>query len=375
MNFLDRIMTFIKSLPWKKYGELALLPVGVLALGGKVICEKSKRNVKKLGNVAQTKVQGKISDATRKYHTVKKTWSDNGHFTLFFVPANGQNVTKKHVKRRHLKIAGVGIIAGLMLFAGSVGYFSHRYIQQQSEMDELKAFQKLKGSQELQIAALQKITEANQKKLAEISKLEDQIRESMKKNGMTPPPKTDASKYGGQGGDSEVPINKMDIMYLQKSNVNKEATAKAKTLQRMLDTIDYENERKNAAPNFYPTSGGVVTSGFGGRANPFNYSRRENHPGIDIAGDYGYPIYAAGSGYVVQSEWYYGYGNFIKIDHGYGYTTAYGHMSELIARPGERVKKGQLIGRMGSTGYSTGPHLHFELRKDGQLQNPATLWQ
>lgn len=374
MKSLNEILTSIKALPWRKYGETLMLPFGMLALGGKVACKKSGRTIKKVSDVVKTSAQGKLSAVTAKYHTIKKTWSDNGHFTLFFVPANGQNVTKKHVKRRHLKMAGVGIIAGLMLLAGSIGYFSHRYIQQQSEMDELKAFQKLRGSQELQIAALQKITEENQKRLAEISKLEEQIREAMKKNGMTPPPKTDASKYGGKGGDSEVPINKMDIMYLQKNNVNKEAAAKTKTLQRMLDTMDYEYERKTSAPNFFPTSGGTITSGFGGRANPFNYSRRENHPGIDIAGDYGYPIYAAGSGYVMQSEWYYGYGNYIKINHGYGYTTAYGHMSALLVSAGEKVKKGQLIGRMGSTGYSTGPHLHFELRKDGQLVNPATLW-
>lgn len=374
MKSLNEFMESVKTLPWKKVGELVLLPIGMLALGGKFVYETSKKLVLGLGELVRGNAQGKLSVMTEKCRTIKKTWSENGHFTLFFVPANGHNVTKKHVKRRHLKIAGVGIIAGLMLFAGSIGYFSHRYIQQQSEMKELKAFQKLKGSQELQIAALQKLTEENQKKLAEISKLEDKIRESMKKNGMTPPPKTDASQYGGQGGNSEVPINKMDIMYLQKSNVNKEATAKAKTLQSMLDTIDYEIGRKDAAPNYYPTSG-VVTSGFGGRANPFNYSRRENHAGIDIAGDYGYPIYAAGGGVVAQSEWYYGYGNYIRIEHGYGYRTCYGHMSELLVRAGERVKKGQLIGRMGSTGYSTGPHLHFELHKDGKLQDPAILWK
>lgn len=349
--------------------------LGIFAANGRVACEKSQRTIRKLSKVVKTNAQGKIAVVNSKYKAVRKIWSDNGHFTFFFVPANGQHVAKKHVKRRHIKAAGVCIIACLMVFAGSVGYFSHRYIEQKHEMNELKAFQKLKGSQEMQIAVLQKLTEENQKKLAEISKLEDQLREVMQKNGMTPPPKANISKYGGQGGDSEVPINKMDIMYLQKENINKEATVKVDTMRKMLNNLEYEIERKEAAPTFYPTSYGIITSGFGGRSNPFNYSRRENHPGIDIAGDYGNPIYAGASGYVMQAEWYYGYGKYIKIDHGYGYQTCYGHMSELLVHAGQRVKKGQLIGRMGSTGYSTGPHLHYEVFRNGERVNPAIMWQ
>ncbi len=98
------------------------------------------------------------------------------------------------------------------------------------------------------------------------------------------------------------------------------------------------------------------------------------HPGIDVGAPTGTPIYAADSGYIVQSGWSnVGYGNMILINHGNGYLTRYGHLSKLNVEIGESVKKGQLIGRVGSTGNSTGPHLHFEIIRGGTHRNPFGL--
>jgi murein DD-endopeptidase MepM/ murein hydrolase activator NlpD len=120
----------------------------------------------------------------------------------------------------------------------------------------------------------------------------------------------------------------------------------------------------------YPTIGGV-TSNFGWRTHPILGTERF-HSGIDFGADYGSLIYASAQGRVIYADWYGGYGNAIIIDHGNGITTLYAHCSELYVKDGEIVAKGQPISAVGSTGFSTGPHLHFELRANGEPIDPAT---
>ena len=112
------------------------------------------------------------------------------------------------------------------------------------------------------------------------------------------------------------------------------------------------------------------TSGFGVRSDPF-HAGAAMHPGIDLAGSYGTPIYATADGTVLRAGWNSGgYGNLVEVDHGRGITTRYGHMSAILVSAGQHVTRGQQIGRMGSTGRSTGNHLHYEVRIDGRAVNP-----
>ena len=112
------------------------------------------------------------------------------------------------------------------------------------------------------------------------------------------------------------------------------------------------------------------TSGFGVRSDPFRHGAAM-HPGIDLAGSYGTPIYATADGTVLRAGWNSGgYGNLVEVDHGRGITTRYGHMSAILVSPGQHVVRGQQVGRMGSTGRSTGNHLHYEVRIDGRAVNP-----
>ena len=114
---------------------------------------------------------------------------------------------------------------------------------------------------------------------------------------------------------------------------------------------------------------GQLSSSFGWRTHPvFGYERF--HGGMDFAADYGTPIYAAHDGVVIFAGWYGGYGNTIILDRGNGITTLYGHASQLYVEEGQRVKQGDAIGETGSTGLSTGPHLHFEVRQDGTPVDP-----
>ncbi|MDR7420926.1 MAG: peptidoglycan DD-metalloendopeptidase family protein [Armatimonadota bacterium] len=114
---------------------------------------------------------------------------------------------------------------------------------------------------------------------------------------------------------------------------------------------------------------GPLTSRFGYRLHPL-FGRRHFHAGIDIAAPRGAPVRAAAAGTVIFAGWYGGYGKLVVLDHGEGTSTLYGHLSAILVAAGARVARDQVIGRVGSTGYATGPHLHFEVRHDGRPVDP-----
>jgi murein DD-endopeptidase MepM/ murein hydrolase activator NlpD len=115
---------------------------------------------------------------------------------------------------------------------------------------------------------------------------------------------------------------------------------------------------------------GPVGSGFGFRSDPFT-GRGALHTGLDFPADVGTPIMAAAGGMVVNVEVHAGYGNLLEIDHGNGLVTRYAHCSKILVKPGDLVKRGQMVAQVGNTGRSTGPHLHFEVHVDSVPQNPA----
>lgn len=124
-----------------------------------------------------------------------------------------------------------------------------------------------------------------------------------------------------------------------------------------------------AIPSFVPVKAYSTTSTYGVRYDPFT-GNTAMHAGLDMAGTQGEPIYAAADGIVTTGGRSGAYGNLIELAHGKGLATRYGHLSAVLVHPGERIRQGQLIGRMGSTGRSTGTHLHYEIRIDGRAVNP-----
>lgn len=121
-------------------------------------------------------------------------------------------------------------------------------------------------------------------------------------------------------------------------------------------------------PSIWPTTGSI-SSGFGWRNAPME-GASETHQGIDIASNIGVPVVATADGKVVKSGWAAGYGNIVQIDHGNGIETIYGHNSQLVVTTDQSVKKGQLIAYVGSTGVSTGPHVHYEVRVNNSAVDP-----
>jgi len=138
------------------------------------------------------------------------------------------------------------------------------------------------------------------------------------------------------------------------------------SLQRLDGGVKASNRN---IPTGRPVEKLSLTSNFGVRSDPFNGGARM-HKGIDIPAPMGTPVYATADGIVSRAGWASGYGNLVQISHGGGIETRYGHMSKLIVAANSYVHRGQLIGLMGSTGRSTGSHLHYEVRVDGQAINP-----
>ena len=175
-------------------------------------------------------------------------------------------------------------------------------------------------------------------------------------------------------------------LYGKKKNVLDQVAGNEKDAEDAIDELEQESIdiasflRGIEGSAFYPVEGkfdhtfakplnGRISSGFGMRVHPILH-RRKMHTGIDIAASTGTPIKASGGGQVVFSGWKNGYGKTIIIDHGSGLATLYAHCSQLLAPNGDYVKEGQVIAKVGSTGFSTGPHCHFEIRKNGDPKDP-----
>jgi len=177
-----------------------------------------------------------------------------------------------------------------------------------------------------------------------------------------------------QGGpapaDGAVPT--LRELRLALDTLRTDADAKAEGFD-LLESLWLERAARAARrPRQMPVSGGYDASGFGLRIDPFT-GRSARHEGVDFAAPTGTPIVAAAGGVVVAAEATHDYGNMIDIDHGDGLVTRYAHASQLLVRVGDLVKPGQEIAKVGSTGRSTGPHLHFEVHVNGVPANPKAF--
>lgn len=159
--------------------------------------------------------------------------------------------------------------------------------------------------------------------------------------------------------------------------LSKELAIQSKSLDDILKLADAKSDLLAAIPAIQPVRNEnlkQMASGFGYRTDPFTKARKM-HEGMDFTAKTGTPIYATGDGVVARADnTASGYGNHIVIRHGFGYETLYAHLSKYKARAGQRVKRGDVVGYVGSTGRSEGPHLHYEVHKDGKVVNPLNFY-
>lgn len=183
--------------------------------------------------------------------------------------------------------------------------------------------------------------------------------------------KANAPANGAQGGPL-VTKEQLDAQALQRAldDLSRQVEAKSETLATLQNRLLDERIRSSLLPTTNPVPDGVRVSAFGWRTDPFT-GQSALHEGIDFTAAAGTPILAAAPGIVLNVERHPEYGNVVDIDHGDELVTRYAHASLVMVKPGEFVRRGQQIAAVGSTGRTTGPHLHFEVRIKGVPQNPA----
>jgi len=248
------------------------------------------------------------------------------------------------VHKRWLKAAAVVFLA---VMAG-LSYGFYGLTQQAEHLRIERENWKLRAENDKQKQELQRLNnrvdavEDTSRKLAEISGVEKD------------------QPVRGQGGPAR-PVDSAAAL----------AALVAKTERLEREMRDYEDllRRRGMTPSIWPVSG-KLESGMGGRRNPFGGRGFEYHEGQDIDAAYGTPVMVAASGTVTIAGRQRGYGNVIYVDHGAGLSTRYGHLSQIDVKIGQTVTRGQTIGLVGSTGRSTGPHLHYEVRINNQPVDP-----
>lgn len=187
----------------------------------------------------------------------------------------------------------------------------------------------------------------------------DTIRQALLDAGLS----VDAS-FGKEEADIGGPFVSMDPEALFEERVRE--------LEDALDQLESLRESARSYPIFHPAPGQPVSSSFGMRRDPF-LRRPAMHSGIDFRARTGTPILATGPGRVVRAGWAGGYGRLVEIDHGGGWTTRFAHMSRIDVKVGDRIETGERIGAVGSTGRSTGPHIHYEIRRNGKAVDPINF--
>lgn len=224
---------------------------------------------------------------------------------------------------------------------------------------------------ELRITPYQKKHEANREA---IQKIENQLQvfHQRLKNFYEPlmgqEPISAAEWQGATGGSEEKPLPSEIALYRTQILLNRYRTVYEKVNQRV-EWVHY-------TPCIHPLPGHPIVSGFGYRSHPL-FGGTHFHSGIDIEAPYGTPVRATASGIVRCAGWDFvagnGYGIQVEIDHLYGYVTKYAHLSRVAVQVGQKVKRGDVIGYVGSTGYSTAPHLHYEVMYHSTKLNPKNF--
>lgn len=282
---------------------------------------------------------------------------DAREYTLKFIPHQGGDVRSIRISMRTLKSGAACLCAGALMFVGAFAYSTYNLSLVEQDKAELQELRQVNTLQQNQILHLSKKTAALQSDMEQLEELENELRQ------MTGIEKKEAPDNLGQGGpfiepNAENLGETLDI-------ITAKISERRKNLESLKTGVLNRQEQMAITPSIWPTSGDV-SSRYGLR-----WGGSEFHPGIDIAAEMGTPVLATADGTVVDSGWNSGgYGYMVDIDHGNGVITRYAHNSQLTVTVGMNVKKGQVIAYVGSTGFSTGPHLHYEVRVNGRTVNP-----
>ncbi|AOT72688.1 M23 family metallopeptidase [Geosporobacter ferrireducens] len=297
------------------------------------------------------------------------------YMTFMIVPHSGSNIKQFHLKKTFyylfLSISAV-LCTSIIILTVSLIQLNHRL---DVNLNNLKKLQAINKDQSLEIADLKNKTSFVNEKLSILNDLENQVRslvglKAADSQSTKKPISRSALRYA-TGVYEEIEVSDDLSMNESLDILATEMDQKMENLSDLIDDVSDQLKVLAATPDKMPTEG-RITSKFGYRKSPLN-GRREFHSGLDIANKQGTEILAAGNGIITFSGWNAGYGNTVIISHGHGYRSVYAHNKENLVEVGQRIQKGDVIAKMGSTGRSTGSHLHFEIHYNGEQINPEKV--
>ena len=306
-------------------------------------------------------------------------------FTIKIVPDVSDTIHTIHLSAKMAKIGIASFAVALVLFIGMFSYGIYTTFFVRSDDAELERLRQVSGMQQEQLLQLSKKADGLQQELDELTQMENELRRMSGTAGAADAAAVPAdaanaaAAQDGQGGPYMGPD--LQNVGAALTNIETRLAVRRASLQQLRQVLEAQQQEFAAllpntpyalkgvsitVPSIWPARG-EVSSPFGLRWNGSDF-----HPGIDIANDFGTPIVATADGVVTDAGWNAGgYGNKVDIDHGNGIMTRYGHAQSIVVRPGQQVRRGQIIAYMGSTGFSTGPHVHYEVRINGEPVNPA----
>lgn len=257
--------------------------------------------------------------------------------------------SRARVQRIRIEKRSVSIFCMiLLLIAAGLFYGLYGLTQQAAHLRTEFENQRLRAENERQRQELENLNNR-------VEKVEDTSRKLAEKSGVVEA----GANMPGTGGPA-MPLDEMGLATLM---------AKMNRLEEDLRSYEAILRERGYTPTVWPVAG-TLEAGFGGRRNPFGGPGWEFHSGQDIEAPWGAPVVSGASGKVLFVGWQNGYGQIVIVDHGGGLTTRYGHLSHIDVELNQTVSRAQLLGKVGSTGRSTGPHLHYEVRINDQPVNP-----
>ena len=295
-------------------------------------------------------------------------------FHIVVFPGATSHPRRFSIRRRTVRILLVGILLAFIVEA----LFLVQYVTRSGELWELEALRSEAMQHRQQASALSSSLEDLRKQLSNMREVNIRIRMML---GLDPPKvppsplglggKEESNAVlqpGGMGGERE-PLANVALQLQQKLTwLQDEAAVQERYLKELTGIVGERRAQWAATPSIWPVRG-WVSSGFGHRISPFT-GRDTMHSGVDITAPMRTPVIAPAAGTILFAGSEAGLGNTVTLSHGYGMKTVYGHMDKIKVKTGQTVKRGDVIGWVGNTGLSTGPHLHYEVEVKGSYVNP-----
>ncbi|MHB8173014.1 MAG: peptidoglycan DD-metalloendopeptidase family protein [Nitrospirota bacterium] len=307
-----------------------------------------------------------------KYDLLRKEASarKKEYFTVVILPGPNSKVRKFSISKSLLRNSLIAAVVLVMLSTGMFG----QYLNMASKVIELDSLRREASSQRAQLMQIAASVVDMKSRMARIKEMSDRL-SSVAGN-------VAGKSFGvkGTGGSSELgAISLQEFGSKNRSEaaaqvsqelqgLKSDASSEEARIKKLMSYFEQRNSIMACTPSIWPVRG-FITSDFGYRHSPI-YGTTEFHCGLDIANATGTPVHATADGTVSASGISSSYGRYVKIQHGYGLATMYCHLSRMDVHEGQRVKKGDIIGAVGDTGHSTGPHLHYEVLVNGVPVNP-----